>query len=345
MFLQERVRTRSNDRRRAGAARPSGAIARFQRPYQSRTAIASAGHSVGLDRWGFLGVSISQVRAGGRSTNCSLTWTLPLSRNTSATLGFDRTRGAPMTSSDERSVSIQRDLPLGEGVGYRLRASDTGPKQAAVGYQNGFATVGAELATFRGQTAARVAASGGVGFIEGNAFLSRSVNDSFGLIQVPGYPGVRVYSQNQEVGVTSTSGELIVPRLLAYQRNTIRIEQADLPVGVEIDALTQDAVPYLKSGVVVRFPVRPARAALIRILTDGKTPVPAGAVVRLSGQDGSFPVVRNGDAYLTGLLARNRAAVTWAAQECTFEFDYPDNVDPQPRLGPFVCHSTASTSP
>lgn len=309
---------------------------------QPRATIASVGHTIGIDRWGFLGISLSHARAGERSTNCGITWTLPLSANTSATLGYDRTR--PMTTGDERSISIQRDLPPGEGFSYRVRASDAGPKQAAVGYQNNLATMSAELATFRGQTAARVEVSGGIGFIEGNTFFSRAISDSFGLVQIPGYPGVRVYSENQEIGVTGSRGELIVPRLLPYQRNTIRIEQADLPFSAEVDGLTQDAVPYLKAGVVIRFPVRHTHAALMRILTDSRTPVPAGAVLRLVEQDGSFPVVMNGDAYVSGLAARNRAVVTWGAQECAFDFDYPESVDPQPRLGPFVCHNIVSAA-
>src|SRR5207237_61396 len=83
--------------------------------------------------------------------------------------------------------SYHRNLPLGEGFGYRLRASDQGPRQAEIDYQNRYGTYSAEVAQAQGQTGERVSASGGVGFIGGNMFLSRTINDSFGLVRLPGY--------------------------------------------------------------------------------------------------------------------------------------------------------------
>jgi outer membrane usher protein len=234
-------------------------------------------------------------------------------------------------------LGIQRDLPLGEGFGYRLRASDKGPRQAEIDYQNRYGTYTAEVAQADGKTGERVSASGGIGVISGNIFMSRTINDSFGLVRLRGYPDVRVYSENQEIGRTDAGGEVIVPRLLPYQKNTLRIEQGDLPFDAEFDVLARDAVPYARSGVVVEFAVRPARGAIVRILREDNSPLPAGAVVRVVGQESDFPVALDGDAYLTGLMPRNRAIATWRGQECAFEFDYPETRDPQPRLGPFVC--------
>lgn len=305
---------------------------------QPSTTIGSLGYSFNLERWGYVGVSMSRVRADDRSTLFNAVWTLPLGTSTSAALNIDRVRSsASGADRDERTLSIQRNLPLGEGFGYRLRASDQGPRQAEVDYQNRYGTYSAEVAQAQGQTGERVSASGGVGFIGGNVFLSRTINDSFGLVRLPGYPDVRVYSENQEIGRTDASGELIVPRLLPYQKNIVRIEQGDLPFDAEFDVLAHDAVPYARSGVVVEFAVKPARGALVKIVQDDGAPVPAGAQVRVEGQAAAFPVALDGDAYLTGLSARNRALATWLDHECVFEFDYPATGDPQPRLGPFVC--------
>jgi outer membrane usher protein len=305
---------------------------------QPSTTIGSLGYSFEVERWGYFGVSMSRVRAEDRSTQFNATWTLPLGTSTSAALSIDRAHSsAAGADHDERALSIQRNLPLGEGFGYRLRASDQGPRQAEIDYQNRYGTYSAEVAQAQGQTGERVSASGGVGFISGNVFLSRTINDSFGLVRVPGYPDVRVYSENQEIGRTNAAGELIVPRLLPYQKNTVRIEQGDLPFDAEFDVLARDAVPYSRSGVVVEFAVKPSRGALVKIMQDDGAPVPAGAQVRVEGQDGAFPVALDGDAYLTGLAARNRAVATWPDHECAFEFDYPTIGDPQPRLGPFVC--------
>ncbi len=254
---------------------------------QPSTTIGSLGYSFNLDRWGYFGVSVSRVRAEDRSTQVNATWTLPIGTSTSAALSVDRVRStAPGADRDERTLSIQRNLPLGEGFGYRLRASDQGPRQAEIDYQNRYGTYSAEVAQAQGQTGERVSASGGVGFIGGNMFLSRTINDSFGLVRLPGYPDVRVYSENQEIGRTDAAGELVVPRLLPYQKNTVRIEQGDLPFDAEFDVLARDAVPYARSGVVVEFAVRPARGALIKIMQDDGAPV---RVRRYVSRDRSAP--------------------------------------------------------
>jgi outer membrane usher protein len=306
---------------------------------QSKTTIGSLGYTFNLDRLGSVGVSISRIRAEDLTTTTSLIWTVPLGDFTSASLTIDRTRNATLGNRDERTLAVQRDLPVGQGFGYRVQASQGGPRQAELDYQNRYGTYGVEVAQADGQTAERVSASGGIGIIDGHAFANRTINDSFGLVRLPGYPDVRVYAQNQEVGRTDAAGELIVPQLLPYYRNTIRIEQADLPFDAEFDVLAHDAVPYFRGGVVTEFRVRPARGALVRIVQDDSAVVPAGAMVRLDGNDTVFPVAVGGEAYLAGLLPRNHATATWRDHECSFEFDYPETRDPQPRLGTFTCRS------
>lgn len=316
------------------------AVAYVARSYHDKpsTTIGSLGYSFNLARWGYVGLSVSRISAEDRSTTFNASWTIPIGSSTSAAISIDHVRStAAGADHDERSVSLQRDLPLGEGFGYRLRAASQGPRQAEVDYQNRYGTYSAEVAQSQGQTGERVAASGGVGYIGGKAFLSRAINESFGLVRLPGYPDVRVYSENQVIGRTDASGELIVPRLLPYQKNNLRIDQGDLPFDAEFDVLARDAVPYARSGVVVEFAIKPARGALVKITQVDGAPVPAGAQVRVAGQDAAFPVALNGDVYLTGLAARNRAVAIWFDHKCAFEFDYPATGDPQPRLGPFVC--------
>jgi len=306
---------------------------------QPAAAIASLGYSLGLDRWGYVAASLTRVRADAGSTALNVLWTVPFGTATSATLGVDRVRGAG-SHRDEVSLSVQRNLPAGEGVGWRLRASDNGPRQAQVDLQGRFATLSAEIAEVQGRSAERVSLSGGIGAVADAVFLSRTIDDSFGVVRVAGYPDVRVYAQNQEIGRTDGRGSLVVPRLLAYQRNALRIEQADLPFDAEFDALTQDAVPYARNGVVVDFAVRPARGALVSLVLENGQAVPPGARVRVDGSERSFFVANDGVAYLAGLAAHNRVAVSWRERSCTVEFDVPASADPQPRLGPFVCRSS-----
>jgi P pilus assembly protein, porin PapC len=249
--------------------------------------------------------------------------------------------GPAGASDDERSLTLQHDLPAGEGFGWRLRGSDHGMRQAELAYQHRYGTYSAEVAQLQGRTGERINVSGGLGAIGDTVFLSRAIDDSFGMVRMPGYPDVRVYSENQEIGRTDASGILIVPRLLPYQRNAIRIEQGDLPFDAEFTALAQDAVPFARSGVVIDFAVRPARGALLRIVQESGAPVPAGARVQIDGQDRTFFVALDGAAYVAGLSANNRAVVSWHDRACALDFDLPAGDDPQPRLGTFVCREAA----
>jgi len=304
---------------------------------QADVDVVSVGYNVSIGRFAFAGVSASRTYSTVRSTNITFTLTIPLGGRTSMQASASRTRNSDGTSSEELAATVQRNLPEGEGWGYRLRASNSGPRQAELSVQTRVGTYVAEVAELNDQTAARLNITGGIGMIGGTAFLSRTITDSFGLVRVPDIGGVRVYVHNQEVGRTDEQGEMIVPRMRPYQKNPIGIEQLDLPLDSKIDSLRLDAVPYSRSGIVLEFPVRRTRGALLQIVLEDGTPLPAGAVVNVAGQADEFPVALNGETYLTDLERTNRLRAFWRGQSCEIEFGYPETSDPQPRLGPFVC--------
>ena len=66
----------------------------------------------------------------------------------------------------------------------------------------------------------------------GHTMLARTVQESFAMVEVPGAPGVDIYSNNQHVATTNRSGVGLVPNLLPYQRNTLRIDDRGLPAPV-----------------------------------------------------------------------------------------------------------------
>lgn len=264
----------------------------------------------------------------------AVTFTLPLDGRTSASAGAVRQAGRNVGT-----VQVQRNLPAGEGVGYRLlaRSGTAELLQAGISVQRAIGTYTAEAASSRGDMAYRLGAAGGLAWLDGRAFLTRRLGDSFALVRVGDYPGVQVYADNQPVARTDARGRALVPRLRAYDRNLLRIEQADLPLEAEIGALEHEAVPYYRSGLVVSFPVRSARGALLRlVLEDGKSP-PPGAQVRLDDRTERFPLGLDGEAYLTGLAATHRGRAEWNGRRCVFELQVPQTSDPLPHLGTVPC--------
>jgi outer membrane usher protein len=94
---------------------------------------------------------------------------------------------------------------------------------------------------------------------------------------------VRVYLDNREVGRTDADGALLLPTLLPYQANRLRVEVEDLPLDTILETDQLEAVPYERSGVAVTFPVRRLQQASAQLrLADG-TPLPPAAELGAEG--------------------------------------------------------------
>lgn len=297
--------------------------------------IASTSFSTGFDPFGFFGVSIGRSFGPKGGLALGINWTLPLGPRTAAMANINK-----MDGRGESFVQFQQASPAGEGTGYQVQAGDAGSVRAALIMQTNTGTYALDAASQRGQTATRLTASGGLALLGGGVHASRKITDSFALVQVPGYPGVRVYADNQLVGVTNKEGEALLPRLRAYERNPISIEQLDLPYDATVGDLALEAEPFFRAGTVVPFAVTRSYGAVLTIRLDTGDDMPAGALVTVMGQPDAFPVGHGGQAYLTGLQTHNQLTITWGGQRCEFPVAYPavlNPSDPVPNLGTYVC--------
>ena len=300
--------------------------------------IVSGSYSKEVGSLGNLRMSVMRFLSGDADTVLSLNFSMLLGSRTNANISTSVKPGV-----DQAQLKVGRNMPAGSGVGYRFIAGigDSDIRQAELNIQNqiGSYTFGASQAN--GQTAFRASASGSVAFLGGSAFLSRSINDSFAVVKVPGYSGVGIYADNQLVARTNVNGSALLPRMRAYQINKVRIEQADLPLDAKVDKLQLDAVPYFRSGVLLQFPVERSRGALLTVVLENGEPLPAGAQVQIIGdnilENELFPTGMRGEVYLTGLDAENRLRVIWREQSCEFALPFPETTDPLPHLGTYIC--------
>lgn len=297
-------------------------------PDRRRVELAGAGFGVALGSLGQLSFTLLRDVIG-RQTSASLSWSTPLDadRNLSASVNA-------YGGNSQAQVQLQRNLPAGDGVGYRLTANEGESHRAegAVQMQSSAGLYSVDAAVTERGSAVRATAAGGLATLGGKVYASRRITDSFAVVDVPGFKGVRVYAANQLVGRTSGDGSALVPRLLPYQRNAIRIEQADLPFDAKVDALEETAVPFYRSGVLKPFPVRRSRGALLTVLLDDGEPIPVGATARLVGGTSEFTAARRGEIYVTGLGQQNVFAVEWRGQRCEFDVAVPDGGDPLPEV-------------
>jgi outer membrane usher protein len=304
----------------------------------TRTEVVSVNYNVSLHQYGFINVAFIRTVSEPTGWGASITWTVPLGTRTTASLTRQNSSEGG-SSNNFWTARLQQSAPVGEGWGYLLEASDNQNARAGALFQNRIGTYTAEAERLNHETNTRLGTQGGIALLGGSPFLTRRITDSFAVVNVPDIKDVRVYADNQEVGRTDASGQLLVPRLRAYDRNHLSIEQLDLPLDAEVGGLAMDVAPYYRAGVVANFPVKRVRSVTLQLLQEDGSAVPSDAEITLIGTDRVFPVGFNGTAFLSGLAAaQNRLQARWDSRACDFTIELPaKEADPQPDLGTVTC--------
>jgi len=200
-----------------------------------------------------------------------------------------------------------------------------------------YGTYSAEAARFHGDTAYRLNASGGVVLLGGNAFATRRIDDSFGVVKVGDYPNVTVYNENQKVSTTNSNGAALISDLRSFEENRISFEQSDLPLDARLESRNAIIAPGFRRGVLVDFDVASANGALLTVLQANGEPLPAGTTIRDINTGQRFPVARRGEAWVTDLKSNNQFLALWGDNVCRFTASMPANPGPMPRIGPLFC--------
>jgi len=173
--------------------------------------------------------------------------------------------------------------------------------------------------------------------MDGQAFLAGRIDDGFTVVDT-GSQGIRVALENRPVGRTNGSGRLLVTDLQSWLPNAISLDATDLPIDAALADNTRLVAPRGAAGVVTRFEVSRARSAIVVLASpDGSAP-PAGASVRLAGQDFEAPLGYGGEIYVRGLtLGENRLDILWRDGGCTARFTVVETESALPRIGPYTC--------
>ena len=185
---------------------------------------------------------------------------------------------------------------------------------------------------------ASVYADGAVVATGDGVFLSRRVNDSFAIVDA-GAPGVGVRHENRLVGHTDASGKLLVTGLHGYQKNRLSIDAKSLPLDAYIEEAHNEAIPYGRRGVGVRFNVRSSRnSALVQFKTADGSLVSAGSTVTLKSTGKEFVVGYDGQAYIEDLSAANSVVIKLEDRECRATFAFRPSTETQAYIEGVVCH-------
>jgi len=285
--------------------------------------------------------SVTRIREGGQTT-----WegfggiSVLLGSRTNANVTYQYANGGGDTFTE-----IQQALPVGTGWGYRIGGDSTfgGSARALVEGQNriGRAFVRQE-ASKDGNTKTVAGVSGAVVAMGRAVMLSRVVQSSYALVQVPGAPRVRVYANNQVVGRTNLHGRLLVPDLLAYTGSPIRIADEDVPFDYSLQETERTVAPPFRGGALVRFEATQVHIMTGRLVLDaaGGSVVPefGDLDVEAGGVTYNSPIGTGGLFYLENVPeGRHPATVTFEGRTCAFELVIPTSDETQMDLGLLHC--------
>lgn len=317
------------------------AVARIQSFDRGPLSTYSLNYSRRIGARSSLTATLTHVQGpGGTSTGTAMGVTLTVPMDNHLNLASSATYKSEQRQL-EAYASASKGLSAETGVGWRVLGGTRASSPHAEGglyYQGDKMLLTGDLSASREQAAVRLGAQGGLVLMGGRLFASRRVDNSFALVEVPGHPNVGVGFQGSSLTRTDSAGFALLPRLVPYQTNSIRLDPTELPISAELDTIEQTAVPAMRSGVRVVFPVRSGRGALLRIVLDDGEPAPAGAEVRIAGDTKEFFVARRGESFVTGLKEKNMLRLDWNGASCNFEVLLPaGSPDEIARVGPLAC--------
>ena len=134
--------------------------------------------------------------------------------------------------------------------------------------------------------------------------------------------------------VVDARGYAIVPYMTPYERNTVTLDPAGLPLDVELKDGIQSVAPRAGAAVWLDFGTNVGKTALIEAKRAGGAPLPFGAAVEDEGGQAVGTVGQGGIIIARGLKPNGTLTVSWGqgtAGACTIRYQLP--VAPAPKTG------------
>jgi outer membrane usher protein len=332
-----------------------------------RLSFANVGYN--FDEWGTLGLAWidQQYRGQPAATTETITYSANLSSRTSLVVTASNSRGMAaqktvfatlIVALDDKTsagadvqttrsagathtiggATVQRTLGIGEGYGYRVRATTDQQYQAGAIYAGPYGRYGVDVGSSQGTVAARAEIAGGFGTADGAVFAARPIVDSFGVVRVDNARGVAIYQNGNFAGRTDDDGVAVLTQLFPYTRNRITIDDRDVPIEITLNAKEREVAPYYRAGVSIDFGARRVVSVVAEIRLSDGNPLPADAEVRRRGGAATFPVGIDGEIFVADVGSGGEFIAEWTRGRCRFVIDAAGVPrEPLPRIGPLVC--------
>ena len=253
-----------------------------------------------------------------------------------------------------QTLSLQKSVPQGEGVGYELTAGRFDSDAPDAMFGRAFVQANAEHVALGieysrasraegGPGVARAFVAGSFGEVGGRIFAARPIQDSFALVRIPDLKDVPVYANGWLAGKTDESGEVIATNIAAYYDNFISFGSKELPLDTIFPSSEIVISPPTRSGTLVSFAVRKNRA-IVGVLVearDGKPSPLEFREFRLIRDDTvlrSF-TARRGEFYVEGVEPGEYLLQQDAGIACSVRIRVPNLTEAITDIGTAVCQS------
>ncbi len=295
---------------------------------------ATLQYSISLPHNAHLRFSYLEPLDNSLERNASASISLPLGRKNSAMVSSRN-----QSSESTHRAELRRNLPAGHGFGYQLSA-ESGERErfeAGTSWRNPAGLLSAQAAQLDSRREYRASFDGGIALMDRQLYFSQRLDQSFALVDVPNMADVSIYRDNQLLAKTNSNGKAIVPGLRDYQKNRIRLDDALLPLDIEVASLERTTIPAYRQGVKLNYAIKQSRWVGFRLLDSTGKPVPSGAQFLhvASGQQSSIGM--EGQGYIEAAAGEHTMQAWWRGNHCRFKLSVPGSSEPVTELGDQQC--------
>ncbi|MFT4995092.1 MAG: outer membrane usher protein, partial [Paraglaciecola sp.] len=250
--------------------------------------------------------------------------------NISVPFGNKGSMGVSSSQDNQGKIAsnIQVNQTLVEGVGYRIRASDSPgqPLSASMWAETSVNRMNLDVEQSALGRSLRLRTRGSVGLLEGLPFASKYIgHGSFAVIKVADEPNIDIYQSNSKVASTNSRGLAMVPKMLPYQQNKISINAQDIPFDLQVNETSRLITPYARSGVFINLDVIRSNNRLVTLIKADGTLIAIGSKVHVLPSNREFIVGKRGQVYLMGLSPQNSLHVSFQEGTCSANLSSPIN--------------------
>jgi outer membrane usher protein len=294
--------------------------------------VLSLSYSVQLHRASIYFSEFVNFSGSNSSNGLQAGLTIPIGRRSSVNISA--------SSDGTGQLQVQKSVSEVGDWGYDgfISAGDSMHEFGQVQYKSPVGLFTAGVDSSAGQTTLRMESQGAVSLVDKGVFPSNTIFDSFAIVDTSPMPHVHVLQENRDVGITGSSGRLLVPDMRSFDLNHISIQPTDIPADITINNDAQQVRPQDRSGVVVKFPIKISHGALLRLVDETGIPLPLGSTAKLRATGAVVPIGYEGEAYLENLSPHNEINVERPnGRRCSVAFNYRPVPGDIPTIGPLRC--------